>query len=400
MPRRSSASPARSASSSAATPRSPNSYRASPYYRNNTNDYRLELVRHLRRGLFPGDRPPQADGWRALQQRQEDGQRADDPVLDDNGFVAGHWHEQLRFCVPYGSTNISQAFNYANLDYDPMQAGQPAVPDRQGRLLRSHRTRGHRLQDHRREPALCLLLARLQVGRHQSAAVAGLRACRRRSRPNSSTRSRSVRRTPSSTAACGSTSPASTTSTRACRSAASSQRTAVNDNINANIYGVEADAIVEPIRAFAVNVGFSYLKTSGRGDTFFANPRDPSGGRGDAVIIKDITTAANCAVVPTVAGNARRCATATSRAINGGRSACRPRPPFPANSGIQGTPPAPSASARRCAGNAAAVGAAVRRRQRRQRRRPGQRPRQPAAAVAEVQGVGGRQYTIELGTAA
>ena len=38
-------------------------------------------------------------------------------------------------------------------------------------------------------------------------------------------------------------------------------------------------------------------------DKFLSNPRDPGGGRSDAVIIKDITNGSNCAVVPTVAGN-------------------------------------------------------------------------------------------------
>jgi len=80
-------------------------------------------------------------------------------------------------------------------------------------------------------------------------------------------------------------------------------RTAVNDNIDADIYGVEAEAVISPIPAFVVNANASYLKTEVRGDRALANPRDPSGGRSDAVIIKDITNAANCAIVPTTAGN-------------------------------------------------------------------------------------------------
>ena len=81
-------------------------------------------------------------------------------------------------------------------------------------------------------------------------------------------------------------------------------RTSVNDNVNANVYGLEADAIIEPIRALQINLGFSYLHTKVADDKFLSNQRDPSGGRSDAVIIKDITNGANCAVVPTVAGNA------------------------------------------------------------------------------------------------
>ncbi|MGK6320076.1 TonB-dependent receptor domain-containing protein [Sphingomonas sp. DT-204] len=74
-------------------------------------------------------------------------------------------------------------------------------------------------------------------------------------------------------------------------------RTAVNDNVNADIYGVEAEAIISPVRKFVVNANFSYLRSKVSSDKFIADPRDPSGGRSDAVIIKDISNAANCAIV-------------------------------------------------------------------------------------------------------
>ncbi|KQN05642.1 MULTISPECIES: TonB-dependent receptor [Sphingomonas] len=80
-------------------------------------------------------------------------------------------------------------------------------------------------------------------------------------------------------------------------------RTAVNDNVDANVYGVEAEAILSPIPAFVVNMNASYLHSEVSADKFLVNPRDPSGGRSDAVIIKDLQSAANCAVVPTTAGN-------------------------------------------------------------------------------------------------
>lgn len=80
-------------------------------------------------------------------------------------------------------------------------------------------------------------------------------------------------------------------------------RTSVNDNVNANIYGIEAEAIVAPIPAFVVNMNASVLKTEVSQDKLLVNPRDVSGGRSDAVIIKDITNGSNCAVVPTTAGN-------------------------------------------------------------------------------------------------
>ena len=44
-----------------------------------------------------------------------------------------------------------------------------------------------------------------------------------------------------------------------------------------------------------INVGFSYLQSKVKGDAFFSDTRDFGGGRSDAVIIKDISNAANCA---------------------------------------------------------------------------------------------------------
>ena len=73
-------------------------------------------------------------------------------------------------------------------------------------------------------------------------------------------------------------------------------RTSVNDNVSATIYGVEAEAIVRPVRELTINMNFSYLHTEVSQDKFLSNPRDFGAGRRDAVIIKDITNAANCAV--------------------------------------------------------------------------------------------------------
>ena len=81
-------------------------------------------------------------------------------------------------------------------------------------------------------------------------------------------------------------------------------RTSVNDNVDADIYGVEAEAIMSPTPAFVVNMNASYLHSKVSTDKLLVNPRDVSGGRADAVIIKDITNASNCVVVPNVAGNA------------------------------------------------------------------------------------------------
>lgn len=73
-------------------------------------------------------------------------------------------------------------------------------------------------------------------------------------------------------------------------------RTSVNDNVSAKIYGVEAEAVVRPVEGLTMNFTASYLHTEVSDDKFLANPRDFGAGRADAVIIKDITNGANCAV--------------------------------------------------------------------------------------------------------
>ena len=110
------------------------------------------------------------------------------------------------------------------------------------------------------------------------------------------------------------------------------QRTSVNDNINATVYGAEAEVLIRPTRNFVVNIGASYLHTRVTGDQLFGDLRDPSGGRGDAVIIKDITNASNCAVAPTVRGSGANAA-AFVGAINPALGLRAPVA-FPADSGL------------------------------------------------------------------
>lgn len=74
-------------------------------------------------------------------------------------------------------------------------------------------------------------------------------------------------------------------------------RTSVNDNVDANIWGLEVEGILRPIPPLAINLSASYLHTEVATDKFLADPFDPSGGRSDAVIVKDITNGANCAVI-------------------------------------------------------------------------------------------------------
>ena len=119
-------------------------------------------------------------------------------------------------------------------------------------------------------------------------------------------------------------------------------RTAVNDNVNADIYGLEAEFVLRPMPGLLFNAGASYLHSRVSKDKLLADTRDPSGGRADSVIIKDITNGSNCAVV----SNAGSAAAANGfvAAVNGGIGASVGNPallrapaPFPAGSGVAAT---------------------------------------------------------------
>ncbi|NNC59830.1 MAG: TonB-dependent receptor [Erythrobacter sp.] len=73
-------------------------------------------------------------------------------------------------------------------------------------------------------------------------------------------------------------------------------RTSVNDTIDAKVYGFELESLISPSPELLINANFSYLNAKVDGDQFFSNPRDPGGGDPSAVIIKDITNGALCAV--------------------------------------------------------------------------------------------------------
>ena len=80
-------------------------------------------------------------------------------------------------------------------------------------------------------------------------------------------------------------------------------RTSVNDNTDAKVYGAELEALFRPDPNLLLNFSASYLH-SRIGDLQLVDPRDVSGGRSDVVIIKDVTNASNCAVVPGAGANA------------------------------------------------------------------------------------------------
>ena len=75
-------------------------------------------------------------------------------------------------------------------------------------------------------------------------------------------------------------------------------RTSFNDNTDAEIYGLELESVVRPTRALQFNINASYLHTKIKG-LALSDPRDPSGGRSDVTIIKDVQEASNCVLIPT-----------------------------------------------------------------------------------------------------
>ena len=111
-------------------------------------------------------------------------------------------------------------------------------------------------------------------------------------------------------------------------------RTSVNDNVDATVYGLEGEFIIQPTRQLAVNMNVSYLHTEVSQDKFLSNPRDPSGGRSDTVIIKDITNGSNCAVAPKIAGSGQA-ANNYVAAVNANLGLRAPTS-FGADSGING----------------------------------------------------------------
>ena len=93
-------------------------------------------------------------------------------------------------------------------------------------------------------------------------------------------------------------------------------RTSVNDTIDANIWGLELESYIRPSDRWLINMNLSYLNAEVAGDQFFSNPRDPGGGDPNAVIIKDITNGAHCAVTSSLgAAGANGFVTAVNAAL-------------------------------------------------------------------------------------
>jgi len=143
-------------------------------------------------------------------------------------------------------------------------------------------------------------------------------------------------------------------------------RTVFNDNVDAKVYGLEGEFVLAPTPALQFNITASYLHTK-VGKLQLIDPRDPSGGRPDAVLIKDLAGGANCVVAPTVAGNGAL-ANAFVTAVNAGM-------------GLRAPVAVPGTSTTGAFSMCAALGAAA---------------KNPSAALSALLGVGPGPLPIQL----
>ena len=72
-------------------------------------------------------------------------------------------------------------------------------------------------------------------------------------------------------------------------------RTSVNENTDADIFGIEVEGLLQPTENWQFNASISYLDTE-LGSTETIDPRDPTQGREDVTLIKDFIDASNCVV--------------------------------------------------------------------------------------------------------
>jgi iron complex outermembrane receptor protein len=72
-------------------------------------------------------------------------------------------------------------------------------------------------------------------------------------------------------------------------------RSSFNENTDAQIYGVEAELVFAPDEHWLLNANGAYLHSEAR-DLQSIDSRDPTDGRGDVTLIKDLGNASNCIV--------------------------------------------------------------------------------------------------------
>ena len=81
-------------------------------------------------------------------------------------------------------------------------------------------------------------------------------------------------------------------------------RTSVNENVDANIYGLEGEFVFSPVDDLLIDANVSYLKTEIQ-DFTSIDPRDPSDGDPNWTTIKDISDGSNCVLATAQVETAR-----------------------------------------------------------------------------------------------
>ncbi len=93
-------------------------------------------------------------------------------------------------------------------------------------------------------------------------------------------------------------------------------RTSVNENVDANIYGLEGEFVFSPVNDLLIDANFAYLKTKIK-DFTSVDPRDPSNGDPNWTVIKDISNGANCVMATAAVPVARSFGLVLPAAVGG-----------------------------------------------------------------------------------
>lgn len=104
-------------------------------------------------------------------------------------------------------------------------------------------------------------------------------------------------------------------------------RTSVNENVDATIYGAEAEFVFTPVDKFVIDANFAYLKTEIQ-DFSSIDPRDVSGGDPNWTTIKNIQDGSNCALPTTALPAARGAGLVLPAAAGGPFGVCAPLQQF------------------------------------------------------------------------
>ena len=100
-------------------------------------------------------------------------------------------------------------------------------------------------------------------------------------------------------------------------------RTSVNENVDANIYGLEGEFVFSPVDDLLIDANVSYLKTEIK-DFTSIDPRDPSNGDPAWTTVKDVSDGSNCVLATSQLAAARAASLMLPAALGGPFGLCGP----------------------------------------------------------------------------